>query len=288
MGDFTMLIAGTTKLLGVMGYPIEHSLSPAMHNAALAEVGLDYVYVPLLVQPERLGEAMAGLQALGWAGCSVTIPHKQSIMVYLEEITPGARAIGAVNTIWPTATGWQGTNTDIVGFLAPLQALAQDWSQVSLVVLGCGGAARAVVAAGQELGCGSIAVVARDRVKLEEFQASWRQPPQIQLWSQVDELLPAAGLVVNCTPIGMAPQTQASPLTAAQVALLGKGAIVYDLIYSPRPTELLKLAGARGCLAIDGVDMLVYQGAAAWQYWLDRTAPVEVMKQALLGRLNNR
>jgi shikimate dehydrogenase len=110
-----MLISGTTKLLGVMGYPIAHSLSPTMHNAALVDQGLDYVYVPLLVQPERLAEAMAGLTALGWAGCSVTIPHKQAIMAHLEEITLGAQAIGAVNTIWPTATGWQGTNTDIVG-----------------------------------------------------------------------------------------------------------------------------------------------------------------------------
>jgi shikimate dehydrogenase len=280
-----MLIAGTTKLLGVMGSPIEHSLSPAMHNAALADVGLDYAYVPLLVQPERLEEAMAGLTALGWAGCSVTIPHKQAIMAYLEDITPGARAIGAVNTIWPTATGWQGTNTDIVGFLAPLQALERDWSNVSMVVLGCGGAARAVVAAGQELGCGSITVVARHLPKLENFQASWSQPPQIKLWSLVDELLPKAGLVVNCTPIGMAPQTQASPLTESQVAWLGDGAIVYDLIYSPRPTVLLRLAAVRGCLAIDGTDMLVYQGAAAWKYWLDRSAPVEVMRRALLDRL---
>jgi shikimate dehydrogenase len=283
-----MLIGGTTKLLGVMGYPIEHSLSPAMHNAALAELGLDYVYLPLLVQPERLGEAMAGLTALGWAGCSVTIPHKQKIMAYLEDITPGARAIGAVNTIWPTATGWQGTNTDIVGFLAPLQALGRDWSDVSMVVLGCGGAARAVVAAGRELGCGRITVVARHLSKLEDFQASWSQPPQIKLWPLVDELWPEAGLVVNCTPIGMAPQPQASPLTESQVAQIGAGAIVYDLIYAPRPTELLKLAAERGCLAIDGSDMLVYQGAAAWQHWLHRSAPVEVMRRALLDRLIGR
>ncbi len=283
-----MLIAGTTKLLGVMGYPIEHSLSPAMHNAALADLGLDYVYLPLLVQPERLGEAMAGLTALGWAGCSVTIPHKQTIMAYLEDITPEARAIGAVNTIWPTTTGWQGTNTDVVGFLAPLQALERDWSNVSMVVLGCGGAARAVVAAGRELGCGSITVVARHLAKLADFQASWSQPPQTKLWPLVDELLPEANLVVNCTPMGMAPQPQTSPLTESQMALLGAGAIVYDLIYSPRPTELLRLAAVRGCLAIDGSDMLVYQGAAAWKYWLNRSAPVEVMRRALLDRLASR
>jgi shikimate dehydrogenase len=288
MGDFIMLISGTTKLLGVMGYPIEHSLSPTMHNAALVDRGLDYVYVPLLVQPEHLAEAMAGLTALGWAGCSVTIPHKQAIMAHLEEITLGAQAIGAVNTIWPTATGWQGTNTDIVGFLAPLKALEKDWSDVSVVVLGCGGAARAVVAACQELGCAEITVVARHLSKLEDFQASWRKPPQIKLWPLVDELLPEAGLVVNSTPIGMAPHVQASPLQESQVALLRSEAIVYDLIYSPCPTKLLQLAAARGCMAIDGTDMLVCQGAAAWEHWLGRTAPVEVMRRALLAGLVGR
>jgi shikimate dehydrogenase len=280
-----MLMKGTTKLLGVMGYPIEHSLSPAMHNAALERSGLDYAYVPLLIHPDQLGSAMAGLTALNWVGCSVTIPHKQSIMAYLEEVTPVARAIGAVNTIWRTATGWQGTNTDIVGFLAPLQPLARDWAGTGVVILGSGGAARAVVAACQSLGCGNITMVGRDPAKLVAFGASWSKPLAVAAWNELDPLLAKAGLVVNCTPIGMASQVGLSPLTPAQVAMLPQGAIVYDLIYSPRPTELLKLAAAAGCGAIDGSDMLVFQGAAAWQHWLDLAAPVDVMREALLNHL---
>jgi shikimate dehydrogenase len=157
-----------------------------------------------------------------------------------------------------------------------------------VVLLGCGGAARAVVAACQELGCAEITVVARHLSKLEDFRASWRKPPQIKLWPLVDELLPGAGLVVNSTPIGMAPHVQASPLQESQVALLRSEAIVYDLIYSPCPTKLLQLAAVRGCMAIDGTDMLVCQGAAAWEHWLGRAAPVEVMRRALLAGLVGR
>jgi shikimate dehydrogenase len=280
-----MLITGTTKLLGVMGYPIAHSLSPAMHNAALGHGQLDYVYVPLLIHPDRLGVALSGLTALNWVGCSVTIPHKQTIMAHLEAVTPVAQAIGAVNTIWQTATGWQGTNTDIVGFMAPLQQLAQDWAGLSAVVLGSGGAARAVVAACQALGCASITVVGRDRAKLAAFRASWSEPVAVATWDGLDPLLSKTGLVVNCTPIGMAPQVAASPITAAQLARLPEGAIVYDLIYTPRPTELLRLAAAAGYLAIDGSEMLVFQGVAAWNHWLDQAAPVAVMRQALLDHL---
>jgi shikimate dehydrogenase len=280
-----MLIKGTTKLLGVMGYPVEHSLSPAMHNAALERSGLDYAYVPLLIHPNQLAAALDGLTALNWVGCSVTIPHKQTIMAYLEAVTPVARAIGAVNTIWRTATGWQGTNTDMVGFLAPLQPLVRDWAGTAVVILGSGGAARAVVAACQSLNCGTITVVGRDPAKLAAFGASWSEPVALAAWHELDPLLATAGLVVNCTPIGMAPQAGLSPLKPAQVARLPQGAIVYDLIYSPRPTELLKISAAAGYGAIDGSDMLVFQGAAAWHHWLDLSAPVDVMREALLNHL---
>jgi shikimate dehydrogenase len=190
-----------------------------------------------------------------------------------------------VNTIWRTPTGWQGTNTDIIGFLHPLQQLGSDWSATTMVVLGGGGAARAVVAAGQELGCAQIVVVGRDRAKLAQFQASWAQPPAVAQWEELDGHLARAGLVVNCTPIGMTPNPEASPLSGAQISLLPPGAVVYDLIYSPRPTLLLQMAAQRGLGAIDGVEMLVYQGAAAWEYWLGRPAPAALMQQALLESL---
>jgi shikimate dehydrogenase len=282
----TLKITGTTKLLGVMGYPIEHSLSPIMHNAAIQHLGLDYVYTPFPVAPQDLATVMKGLEAIDCRGFNVTIPHKQTVMSYLQEVSPIAQAIGAVNTVWPIADGWAGTNTDILGFMAPLQLLPPPHRAV---ILGYGGAARAVVAACQELGCTEIWVVGRDIAKLAQFQASWSQVNlQVQSWKDMDELLPTADLVVHCTPLGMHPHVTDCPLTAAQIQLLRPAAIVYDLIYTPRPTQLLKLAKTQGCQVIDGLEMLVNQGAVGLERWLNQPAPVAVMRQSLLQHLENR
>jgi shikimate dehydrogenase len=276
-------ITGTTKLLGVMGHPIEHSLSPVMHNAALRHLGLDYVYVPLAVAPTDLPQSLAGLQAIGCQGFNVTIPHKQAVMLHLSEVSPIAQAIGAVNTLWRVPSGWAGTNTDILGFLAPLKSLPKPQKAV---ILGYGGAARAIVAGCQELGCTEIWIVGRDTDKLTKFQASWPGVNlQIQNWSELFKLLPTADLVVNCTPIGMYPEINNCPLTPAEIKLLPKGAIVYDLIYTPRPTRLLQLAQENGCGAIDGLEMLVCQGAAGLEIWTGGEVPIDVMRQALLDHL---
>lgn len=175
------LIAGTTKLLGVIGDPVEHSLSPIMHNAVLTErsatassLTLEYVYLPLPIKSGDLAIALAGLQAIGVRGFNVTIPHKQAILPLLTQITPIAQAVGAVNTVWSTDQGWRGTNTDVEGFIAPLLPLDRDWSSTAALVLGCGGAARAVVAGCSQLGCGSIAVVGRNPEKLQQFSQSWQ------------------------------------------------------------------------------------------------------------------
>lgn len=278
-----LMITGTTKLLGVIGHPIAHSLSPVMHNAALAQLGLDYVYLPLPVLPDRLREAIGGFAAIDLQGFSVTIPHKQNIMPLLQEISPTAKAIGAVNTVVRTNSGWFGTNTDAIGFLAPLRELNRSWQRA--VILGNGGAARAVVAGCQELGCTEIHVVGRDRAKLETFRTSWTGdlPLTVHSWSDLAALLPSADLLVNTTPIGMHPDTDRSPLEALD--RLSATAIVYDLIYTPRPTKLLQQAQARGLRAIDGLEMLVQQGAAALELWLKQPVPVEVMRQALEAAL---
>lgn len=278
------MITGTTKILGVMGYPIEHSLSPVMHNAALRQLGADYVYVPLAVPPADLAGVLASLMAVNCRGFNVTIPHKQAVMAHLSEITEIARLIGAVNTVWQTKQGWAGTNTDILGWLSPLRSLPQPQTAV---ILGGGGAARAVIAGCIQLGCQDIWVVGRDLGKLAALQASW---PHLRLkeWSQLDSLLPLADLVVNCTPIGMSPQVEASPLSVRQIELLRAGAIVYDLIYTPRPTKLLQMAKALGCQPIDGVDMLVGQGAAALELWLELPAPVELMRASLVEVLDKK
>jgi shikimate dehydrogenase len=261
-----------------------------MHNAAIAHLGLDYVYLPLPVAPEDLAVAVAGFAAIGLRGFNVTIPHKQAIMPLLSQVSPLAQAVGAVNTVWQTDTGWQGTNTDVAGFLSPLQAQPCLWKDMRVIVLGNGGAARAVVAACGELGCANIQVVGRDPQKLSQFAASWMGSPlasqlSTQPWQALPALLPQAGLVVNTTPIGMAPNLEASPLDAVALDALQPGTIVYDLIYTPRPTQLLRQAAERGAIVLDGLEMLVQQGAAAFAIWLNHPAPVEIMRQALLASL---
>ncbi|MBD2496989.1 shikimate dehydrogenase [Nostoc sp. FACHB-280] len=285
-------ITGTTKLLGVIGHPVEHSLSPLMHNAAISELGLDYVYLPFPIAPDNLEIAIAGFAAIGVTGFSVTIPHKQAIMPLLSEITPVAQAIGAVNTVTRQNQRWIGTNTDIEGFIAPLQTTyQQDWSQKVAVILGNGGAARAVVAGCYQLGFAEIYVVGRNEQKLIEFRDSWGSSPiaeklQVYPWGSLSKLVPQAHLLVNTTPIGMYPQVENSPLSVAEMADLPQGAIAYDLIYIPQPTKFLQQAQNQGAIAIDGLEMLVQQGAAALKIWLQtETVPVEIMRQVLRQHL---
>jgi shikimate dehydrogenase len=293
-------ITGTTRILGVIGNPISHSLSPIIHNAAIEKLGLDYRYLAFPVVPADLATALAGFAAIGVIGCSVTIPHKQAIMSLLTEITPHARAIGAVNTVWNTPTGWQGTNTDVAGFVSPLAYFQRDWSKTTVAILGNGGAARAVVAGCHQLGCGEIHVFGRDAVKLAEFKSSWHeiQLPvaggsqsvavkiETHVWDELASLIHRWNLLlVNCTPIGMHPQIDDSPITAEMMAKIGGNAIAYDLIYTPRRTRFLQLAAAQGVITIDGTEMLVQQGAAAFELWLQQPAPIKIMRQKLMEYL---
>ncbi|MEH1818780.1 MAG: shikimate dehydrogenase [Nostoc sp.] len=288
----TKEITGKTKLLGVIGHPVEHSLSPVMHNAAIAQLGLDYIYLPFPIEPQNLEVAIAGFAAVGVVGFSVTIPHKQAIIPLLSEITPLAQTIGAVNTVSRQNNQWVGTNTDIEGFIAPLQTTyKQDWSQKVAVILGNGGAARAVVAGCIQLGFAQIHVVGRNMQKLEEFRNSWSNSSlaekfQVHQWEELPKLIPQANLLVNTTPIGMYPKVDESPLSVEEIANLPTGAIAYDLIYIPKPTQFLQQAQKQGAIAIDGLEMLVQQGVAALKIWLQQeTLPVEVMRQALQNHL---
>ena len=290
------MIKGTTKLLGVIGHPIEHSLSPVMHNAALSHLGLDIVYLAFPVKPEDLNVAISGFAAVGLLGFSITIPHKQEILPLLSEVSPVAIAVGAVNTVYRTANGWGGTNTDVQGFLAPLRSLSlktgskHDWSQKVAVILGSGGAARAVVAGCAELGCAEIHVVGRSEQKLTDFQQSWVNSPLgvnllTHTWEELPMLISKADLLVNATPIGMYPRGDESPIDVSAIERLSEGAIAYDLIYTPNPTLFLKQAQERGAIAIDGLEMLVQQGAAALEIWLQQPIPVDVMRQSLRHHL---
>jgi len=293
-------ISGHTALLGVLGDPVRHSLSPAMHNAALAELGLDWIYLALPAAPAELTGVVQGLEAMGCRGLSVTIPHKQAVAALCRELTPLAERIGAVNTLIPLAEGgWRGTNTDAEGFCAPLRAAGDDaWQGTTAVVLGCGGSARAVVAGLVDLGCGSIQVAGRDPERLATFVAdcaAWAPQLQPLTWGaakpDLEQALSEAALVVNTTPVGMRSTSDATaaercPLSPAQLDRLTPGSTVYDLIYTPRPTRLLQEASARGCRSQDGLEMLVQQGAAALRLWSGRDdVPVATMRQALLEQL---
>jgi len=284
------MITGKTKLLGVIGDPVEHSLSPAMHNAAIAHLNLDYIYLPLPVKKENLPEAIAGFKAIDLVGFNITIPHKQAIIPFLTEISPSAKMVGAVNTVWRKEEGWWGTNTDVVGFLAPLKALNRSWSHITPIILGNGGAARAVVAGCSQLGCGEISVVGRDRHKLELFKSSWQDSAleatvTVRSWEDLPDIVSEAELLINTTPMGMYPQVDRCPLDATTMAKLREGAIAYDLIYTPNPTQFLQQAARRGAMAIDGLEMLVQQGAAALEIWLGQPVPIDIMRQTLKEKL---
>ena len=280
-------ITGKTKVLGIIGDPVEHSLSPVMHNAAIVDLGLDYIYVPFSVKQGNLSEALTGFGVVNLQGFSITIPHKQKIIPLLTEISDDAVNIGAVNTVWRTANGWKGTNTDAAGFIAPLKAMNRDWTQTTPVILGNGGAARAVVAGLTNLGCQEIHVIGRNPDKLARFYESWSHAPKITSllkihnWDNLSSLIPAADLLVNTTPIGMSPYVDASPVDELLMQKLKQNAIAYDLIYTPNPTQFLKLAKAKGATTLDGLEMLVQQGVVALEIWLQQPVPVNVMRNSL-------
>jgi shikimate dehydrogenase len=242
------------------------------------------------VKAENLETAIAGLKAIGVHGFNITIPHKQTIIPLLADRSDIAQSVGAVNTVWRTEKGWYGTNTDVEGFLAPLLAKKPDWQETEAVILGNGGAARAVVAGCSQLKCQKIHTIGRNWEKLQQFQESWQTAAipvdiQIHLWEELPELLPYTGLLVNTTPIGMSPHTDASPIDATQMQWLPPNAIAYDLIYTPRPTKFLQIASSQGLIAIDGLEMLVQQGASALRRWLRQDVPVSTMRNTLQEHL---
>ena len=294
---------GSTALVGVLGNPVRHSLSPAMHNAALAALGLDWVYLALPVTAADLATVVAALEALDCRGLNVTIPHKQAVAALAAELSPLAQRLGAVNTlVRRPGGGWLGTNTDVEGFLAPLREGNRPGQRAPgqrAVVLGCGGSALAVLAGLEQLGFSSIAVAGRNANALAALQAGcrdWLPALEPLAWTTANDerllqALAQADLVVNCTPVGMASTrdpmaANRSPLAAAALDRLRPGSGVYDLIYTPRPTALLRGAAERGCRTWDGLEMLVQQGAAALRLWSGRdTVPVDAMRQAALERL---
>lgn len=287
------MINGGTSLVGLLGNPVRHSLSPVMQNAALESMGLNWRYLALPCDSESLDQVMKGLRAVGCQGLNVTIPHKQDIAALCEERSPLAQRLGAVNTLIPgEGGGWFGTNTDVEGFLAPLGA-NDTWAERHAVVIGCGGSARAVVAGLQTLDLSSITVVGRRSEALQAFITDLQHDkapltPCLDNAGQLNDAIARAALVVNTTPVGMAQHgdPEAMPLGADIWCRLSSEAVLYDLIYTPRPTSWLAAGQQRGHRCIDGLEMLVQQGAASLRLWSGRDdVPVEAMRSAAAAAL---
>lgn len=283
-----MIITGKTKLLGIIGNPIEHSLSPVIQNQALAALNLDYIYVAFPVKEDNLAKAFACFEAINLRGFNVTIPHKKNVIPFLTKVTETAKIIEAVNVVWLTEEGWQGTNTDINGFIAPLKKLSRNWSQITPLIIGNGGGGRAVTVGCSKLGCPEIKIVGRNLDKLRAFQEIWEHSSltskiSIYRWDDLTELISNSELIVNATPLGMFPDIKNSPFTDSQAQLIQENTIVYDLIYTPSPTLFLKQAKKQGAIIIDGSEMLVQQGAIAFEIWTGKSAPIEIMLDSLLN-----
>lgn len=278
-----------THLVTLLGYPVQHSLSPRMHNAAFAAQGLNWRYVSTPVHPSQLQEAVSGLKALSFSGANVTIPHKEAVMPWLDAISDRARHVGAVNTIVTEQDGdstrLRGDNTDVAGFLSPLQSHEDALAGESMLVFGSGGAARAVIyALLQHLEPERLTIAARSPRKAEHVAIDMagfdgRSALEVMPMKKAGPAVRESRLVVNATPLGMEPDEERTPWP--EVEDFSEGQVVYDLVYAPLETRLLREAAARGARPIGGLEMLIAQAAAAYEQWTGRAMPVDVVREAL-------
>lgn len=261
-----MILSGNARIAGVMGWPVAHSRSPRLHGFWLDRHRIDGAYVPLAVRPEDLEAALRALPRLGFRGVNLTVPHKETALALLDEVDPEARRIGAVNTVAVTQDGrLRGWNTDAFGFLEHLRAAAPAWRPAAgpAVVLGAGGAARAVCSALVGAGVAEIRLTNRTRSRAEAVAAAIGGPVRVVDWAARETALDGVGLLVNTTTLGMVGQ----PALDLDLDRLPPAATVYDIVYAPLETPLLRAAARRGNPTVDGLGMLLHQarpGFAAW------------------------
>jgi shikimate dehydrogenase len=274
------------RLTGVMGWPITHSRSPMLHNYWIKQLGLAGAYVPLPVQPERLADALKGLSALGFAGCNVTIPHKEAALRLVDRVDPLARRIGALNTIVVEADGsLSGSNTDAFGFIEALKEAKPDWRADAgpVAIMGAGGGARAVVASLCERGTKNIRVANRTLARAEALARDFGVPVHAIPWAERHDALDGASLLVNTTSQGMTGQ----PPLDLSLDQLPKAALVCDIVYIPLETRLLAAARQRGNPVVGGLGMLIHQARLAFRAWFgvlpDATPELRRMVEATVS-----
>lgn len=283
-----MVFTGKTKNLGVIGYPIKHSLSAVIQNTAIQEAGIDYAYIAMPIAPEDLEKAVTGLKALNFTGFNVTIPHKVNIMQYLDEIDEMAKLIGAVNTVYIKDGKLYGYNTDAIGFINPLLKKNVEIKDKTAVILGAGGACRAVVCGLIKHGIKNIILAVRNPAKAQLLANDFKDLVDIKVcdWhsEEFKQYLAQADLLVNTTPLGMEGNIDSKP--PVDWESVKKSAFVYDIVYIPAETKFLQEAKEYGHKILNGERMLAEQGAAALHLWTDKDINVDIMVKTLHDYLN--
>lgn len=279
-----MKIDAQTRLIGLLGYPLSHSFSPQMHNAAFAHLNLNKLYLPIEVTEQDLGVVIRGMAKMNFDGFNVTIPHKINVLKYLDEVDEAAAAIGAVNCVTIKDGRLKGYNTDGSGFVRSLeQGLGESVRGGNILLLGSGGGARAVAMTLALRGAARINIFNRTVAKAQELAGEINAKIKSGSSAAVDEAalreaLAGTDIIINTTSVGMSPHTEETPL---EKSLLQPRHIVCDIVYNPRQTRLLQEAAETGCRILPGLPMLVYQGVESFTLWTGVPAPAEVMFAAL-------
>jgi len=279
------MVTGSTTLVGIIGFPVGHSLSPAMHNAAFRALEMDWIYVPLPVNPGRLDRAVQGLLSLGFRGANVTVPYKEKVIPYLDHVSEHAARIGAVNTITVEDGLLVGDNTDWRGFLDDIEEMGIDPSGRHAVILGSGGASRSVAYALATRGS-DVTICGRNRKTTEALVNDLRnlfagtEITSAALETFADSPTPT-DILVNTTPVGMSPVTGCSPWPES--IAFPRCELAYDLIYNPGTTRFMEQAAKAGARAVNGLGMLVRQAGGSFGIWTGTPPPLEVMRRAALA-----
>lgn len=279
-----MLINAKTKGLGLLGHPVSHSFSPAIHNAISASLGLNYTYLAFDVEPRCIEDSVKGLSALGFVGCNVTVPHKTTVIPFLTEISKEAKIIGAVNTISFDKNRLIGYNTDSYGFSKMLEDESVDLKGKKVLIMGAGGAARAVVASCIIKESSQIHVCSRDKNKSDDYvkvfdeNLSSNTKMYSLTYNDLNSNPKKFDVVVNCTPLGMHPHEDKTPV---DVSIFDQSTVLVDLIYNPYHTEFLKQGIENGMKVVNGLGMLVHQALEAYRIWTGKTETAEFVMNAL-------
>jgi len=286
--NFLFMITSKTSFIALIGNPVSHSLSPIMQNAALQYLGLDLIYIAIPCRNEDLELVLNSLKKINCKGLNITIPHKEKVFEFCSEISPIANTLKAINTLKLNSNKeWSATNTDVEGFIYPLKTL--NISRKQSLVLGSGGAARSVIQGLINLNFSKISVISRNKSSLVELKENFKNQIEIQGLLENDNIaqmfIEEADLIVNTTPVGMKSsnlKNNVMPYGESFWRSLNSKTIVYDLIYNPSPTPFLKFCSKRGCMTIDGLQMLVAQGVKSLSFWTNGLeVPFHVMNDAL-------